>query len=527
MGYVSKDIAVITEPKRIALSSSPNFVVFESKPGTKTVLDLIIKVNINRTTPNAIGLSPLDLTDALGDVRRFRATASASDAGGPIYYLGNNASETAENLKEALLSDLWVATNFDVSVPSTWDGATLTAGREVHIRGKGSGVDFTFTLDKPFDNDGLAYTFNWIEDTPLNNDSLSGEASTAVVALDVYLLPGARLGEDDVPDTPEKVGQYLITLSKTYTGEPIWFELNALFRQYPGYNIPPGGAGWFDTGTALAYRFSAKVRARGYTVFYHSNALFAVSGFGRPSDTLDLDQYVLKDGTVKLLTNKPRTKYVRGQRAYLNYLKELTGIKTRLRIAYSAYSSSGVFLGVIHNLTAATDFTANTCQLDIDHVMDVYPNVGEVRVGLALGTVLVSDELVYEILPDCLHVLNDFSFLNRLGGWDNHNFDADTVDEIKTDVSTYNKTITPTFKLGEGVETVYATALDVTRTVEGAPVSDDVAEWLKELAASRVVLNSQGYYVIIEDFELRQSADTKGQHVPKVKYRLSEKYTNG
>lgn len=91
---------------------------------------------------------------------------------------------------------------------------------------------------------------------------------------------------------------------------------------------------------------------------------------------------------------------------------------------------------------------------------------------------------------------------------------------------TYEKTLTPSFKLGDSLETVYKVTLDNTLTVEGAPVYDDVAEWLKEMAASKVVINNEGFYIIIEELELRVDPKNHNMHVPKIKYRLSENYKN-
>jgi hypothetical protein len=168
----------------------------------------------------------------------------------------------------------------------------------------------------------------------------------------------------------------------------------------------------------------------------------------------------------------------------------------------------------------------NTCVLDIDTVLDAYPKTGIIKVSLARGSSIISNDLEYYILPDCLHTLQQMTFLNRLGGWDNFNFDADITDEIKPSNTTFNKTITPAYQIGDSQETVYSTSLANPFTIVGAPVSDSVADWLKELAAARVLLNNNGEYIIIEDFELKKDPKTKNMHIPTIKFRLSENYTN-
>lgn len=647
MGYISKDIAVITEPKQVTLSASPNFVQFASKPAAKTYLELNIEIRIKQTSydftlPNGFydlnvptlsggfvasetwrrsnipvsqgqkfkitsripltgsaSLALIHFYDAGGDlvsyigrggvstieyyhnfevtipsgvstmvvhcigsyadnakivrvdnlensskititapdgtVHNFEGTTEVDAVGGNIFYISTDTSDTAENIRQALLADPWLNANFEILIPFVWQGGNVSNGNVINIKSKGAGDDYEFTLTAPNNVGNSAYLITWVRTTSTNNDSISGEASTAEIDVDVYIDPDVFLGQDDRPINPEKIGTYLTTLSKTYAGTPVWFELNALFNQYPKYNLPTGLSGWFNTGTVSVYRFVAKVKAINSFVFYQSNALYVVNGYGRVSDNLDLQDYVYEAGSVKLLTNKPKTPYVRGQREYLNFIFKDTQrdvsepIDFSLQIVYRAYSTAGDYLGTIydHQKARATFNIANTCVLNIDQVLNEFPTAGLVKVALARGTAIVSNDLEYEIRPECLHVLNAFTFLNRLGGWDAFNFDAETQDEIKPENETYNKTLTPAFTKGDSLETVYATSLSNTLTIEGAPVSNEVAEWLKELAAARVVLDKDGNYVIIEDFTLKQTGATSNQHVPTIKYRLSENYTNG
>lgn len=532
MGYVSRDIAVITEPIQVVLSYKPNFVEFASKPSVKTYLDLYLTVNAVPATPDLLNRTKLVLTAVDGTIRTFSGTTIAENVGGSVFFVSTNTSDTAENLRLALLSDDWIAANFNITIPFEWAGPTPTNGHMLNIRGLGAGDAYEFTIAAPDDVADSAYHFNWNQETSTSGDSISGEAETAVIALDVYVNPDVGLGELDIPDSPQRVGTYLITLDKTYyAGEKLWFEVNALFNRYLPFNLPANTFGWFDTGTALVFRFIAKVVGVNSFAFYQSHAIFVIAGYGRPSDAPDMQQYFLQDGGVRLLTNKPRTPYIRGQKEYLNFifqdgleLDEPTG--ETLRVVYRAYTTAEDLLGIIydHELPKADFSTVNTCVLNIDQVLDEYENAGIVRVSLAQGETILAEDLEYLVRPFCLHVLNAFTFLNSLGGWDTFNFDAKAQDEIKPNIETYNKTLTPDFKKGESLETVYTNRLDNPITVEGAPVSNAVAEWLKELAAARVVLDGDGNYVIIEDFTLKQSATSSNFHTPILKYRLSENY---
>lgn len=536
MGYVSKDIAVITEPDIVTLSAQPNFVQFASKPGDKTFLEVDITVKI---TPGMVAGTPnialLQITDASGALHTFNGTTAQEDVEGTTFYVSVDPSDTAENLRQALLSDRWFSAYFEAVIPFVWNGNNPANGTIINITSKGAGTDFNIQLATPNDPAGSAYTVTWINRVSRNNDSITGEETTAEIDLDVYGDPDVFLGQDDRPTTPAKLGHYLITLPKTYAGAPLWFELNALFSQYIGYNRPNGTPGWFDTGTSRTYRFTAKVKSVNSFYFYQSNALYVLHGYGPASEDLDMNQYVYSDGgTVRLLTNKPRTPYMRGQREYLNFIFKDAQRGTpkptdfTLRVAYQVYTTGDNYLGTVYGQeqTRADFAIVNTCQLDIDSVLDQFPKAGIIRVALARGTDIVSNDVEYTVRPECLHALRQFSFINRLGGWDTFNFDAGIKETIKPSVETYNKTVTPSYRQGDSIETVYSTALADTFTVEGAPVTDDVAEWLKELAAARVVLDGDGNYIIIEDFALPQSPDNKDMQRPTIKYRLSETYTN-
>lgn len=642
MGYISKDIAVITEPDIVTLSAVPNFVQFASKPASKTYLEVDIQVNalpgtkyttwdtpngfynvdvpnysdafvasgewvcmsinvsggdtflvssyirnnagslalvqfytdgvlsgyLERgnhsqgieynnyrfTVPNGVNLtvihcyrsnvniasilkenniyatSVLRITEPSGVVHTFRGSSDAENVSTRVYFVSTETSDTAENLRQALLSDKWVNANFEITIPFVWQGGNSQNGSILNIKSKGAGSDFNATISAPSNIDDAAYTINWVNPVPRNNDSISGEASTVEIDLDIYTDPDVFLGQDDRPITPDRLGTYVTTLQKTYAGSPVWFELNALFSQYGGYNRPSGTSGWFDTGTSRTYRFTAKVKAINSFYFYQSNALYVLNGYGPASEDLDLSQYVYNENTIKLLTDKPRTPYIRGQKEYLNFIFSdpqrgvSQPINFTLRIAYRVYSTSDNYLGTIYGQEKGrADFTiVNTCQLDMDTVLDQYPTAGIIRVSLARGTALVSNDLEYTVRPECLHTLRQFSFINRLGGWDTFNFDAGIKDEIKPSVETYNKTLTPSYQKGDSIETVYNTTLANTFTIEGAPVTDDVAAWLKELAAARVILDNDGNYIIIEDFTLQVTGTNKNMQKPTIKYRLSE-----
>lgn len=534
MGYITKDIAVITEPTPLTLSAAPNFVQFASKPAVKTYLEATVKINVLNTTPDVPTKTVLTLTEPSGAVHIFRGTTNAAEVSDSIFFVSSDKSDTAENLREAMLNNRWISANFEIRIATVLAAGTYKNGDTLNIKSKGTGADFNITLVAPNNAANVAYLITWINATSTSNDSISGEAGTVEIELDVYENPVILLGENDAPITPIKIGTQGPNLQKTYAGVPLWFELNALFSQYGGFNLPTA-SGWFNTGTMRAYRFAAKVRAANSFTFYQSSALYVLNGYGRASEDLDLTAYVLGAASMKLLTNKPRTPYVKGQKEYLNFIYKYDHIGDPvaqgyvLRVAYRAYSTGDVYLGMWEGapLHGVTSSQVCTNVLEIDPVFELFPTAGIVRAAVTINKAIVSNDLEYTIRPDCLHDLEQVSFINRLGGWDSFNFEKLKREEIKPDSDTYNKNVTPSFKRGDSIETVYRTTLEDTVTIEGAPVSDAVAEWLKELAAATVVINGDGYYIIKDEFTLNTSRASQNMQVPTLKYRLSETYTNG
>lgn len=533
MGYVTKDIAIITEPDIVSLSGVPNFTIFASKPSERTLIDVNIEVvyNINDSE---------DITDIIFTIPSFepvtfRGTRNPNLVTSTVFYLDDDRSQTAANLQRVILNNDILSSAFEVTIPFVWQGGTPHNGHIIHIRGKSAGDSYDLTIGKPNDPDDNAYIITWINADSHNGDSISGESQTAEIELDVYTNTGIFLGEEDRPINPDRIGSYTASLQKNYyTQIPVWFDSNTLFSQYARYNRP-AGEGWFDTGTIQDYRFIAKVNGDYYSnPFYISNVLYSLYGSMRISDDINMDDYVYDGKTIKLLTNKPTTAYVRGQKTYLNFLfsdpQRSIGDADNfsLRVVYNVFTAGEKYLGTVYQgERQRSGFSiVNTYVLDIDSVIDQYPQAGIVRVGLARGAAIVSNMMEFIIRPDCLHTGRWFSFLNRLGGWDSFNFDADITEEVDHTLETYTKTVTPFFSRGESIESVYQSNVSESFEIEGAPVKDDVARWLKEFASSKAILDSEGNYIILEGFTLSIDPDRKNMQRPSITYRLSEPYSN-
>ena len=502
MGYTIKDIAIITEPSLISLVGAPNFVQFERFPAERVYLDIRVRVLPGAFWDDAT----LRIADKSGNVRLFHGTDDATAVSGDTFLVSTPA-DTAEALRRLLLADPWVSDRLDIRVPfDAVEGGLMRNGTTLYLTSKGAGDAYDLTVEAP-NGEGTVYEITRVSANTTSNDSIIGEAATADVRIDLYADPE----REGLPTTPGAMGVYVTSLRKTYRGAPLWFDMNAIFAGFDGHTLPPQ-SGWFDPGTVRKYRFTAAVADA--PPFYVSEALRVLNG----RSDVDLRPYFYADSEhIKLLTNKPRTPYVRGQREVITFLSVSP---LRLRPAFSAYTHGGRLLGTVYGDEVDIDPVVRTAwsyAFTLDEVLDAHPDAAVVHVALFQGDMQRTTAAEYKVLPECLHSLRPFSFLNRLGGWDVFNFDAPVKEEVKSTVDTYRRTVTPEHR--KSVERVHNAELSATYTIEGAPVTDEVAEWLKELADARVVLDGAGDYVIIEEFTLQVTAANKNMHRPTIKYR--------
>lgn len=528
MGYKTKDIADITEPARVSLAKTSNFVQFASKPSVKTFFDVDIQLTAVPSTPDVSQRTVLRVTDPSGRITEFHGTTVASEVGGSVFYVAQDTADTAENLRQALLNNAWLAANFDIRIPSVWSGSNVANGNTLSIRGKAAGAAFVATVAAPNNAANSAYIITVNSATSTDTDSIKGNADTVEIELDMYEGANVFLGADDRPTDEDKLGTLAVVMQKTYAGQPVWFDVNGPVTQYGPYNLPREG--WFPTGTVRVFRFVAKVRGINSFTFYQSSALFAITGYTRFSDPVDMTPYIYGAQPLRLLTNAPRVPLAFGQTAYLNFIysDDRAAGKTYPPLApiYRAYSASGNYLGQRVGLvtTGAALAVVNSLRLNFAPILEQHPNAGEIRVALTESGSDISNELRFEVGGECLHKLFEVTFLNKLGGWDVFNFDADPSIELARESETYFKTPRP--DLQGGLEHTYDVDIEQRFTVEGPPVSDEVAEWLTELAASPVVLGPDGRQIIIETFTLPRSVANKNMHIPAMQYRINDTYTN-
>lgn len=511
MGYILKDIAEITEPARVSLSGLPNFIQIASKTSGGTRYE----VRIAPTSPTVVLVT---IQDGGGGIRALQGTTDPEAVEGSVFFISTDPLETAENLKAALLNDNYIFANYDVYSDISWNAGAPTVNGVV-VRAKDIGTEFNLTVT------GAGATVTAIS-AGTSTDSIRGSEPIVEVAVDLYREDAGQYIHTAAP--AGSLGAPIITLSKSYNGLPIWFDLNGIAAQNLAFNPPTEALGdWFDTGTLVAYRALVRKGNHTQTPFYISEILYALTGYGYLESTRELLPYAYTSAPVKTLTEKPVTPYVMGQTEYITFLlgAPLTG--KQLNVLLRAYDGKGTYLGsaTVGAVNASQLHAVNTYAFTFDGLLSSYPNAVKVTASVTLNGALITLPQEYEVRPDCLHSLNEFYFLNRLGGWDTFNFDGSTVEENKPVNETFKRTVTPDYNKAQGVEATYLADLETVYTVQGAPVGEDVAEWLKQLLAAKVILDMDGRRILIEDFTLRVTAGDMS--IPTIKYRLSETYTNG
>jgi len=531
--YIDDNIAKETKaPQKFTLSNKPGFVEFDSSRKEYKPVD--IKLTVKSTGyiwidhMGDVNITAFTITTHENISYKFQGhkdmeLVSKHDY---MYYLGDISSQewkpsvAAKNLRDKLLVNEYLNNNFDITCPLLInENGIPEAGNTIRIKSKGYGKNYAFTIEAANSvNPWLLNEYMDIEGDPqdtVKNDSLSGENDSAEILLDIYKDTGVFAGREDTQET----GTYVVTLSKTYFGKPVWFDVNSMWRNgdiYSGAFL--NDTGWTATGTVTDFRFTAKRNnGGGNEVFYHSDVLYAITGYGRSLEKNDMAGYVYDtaaDNIIKPLTSQPVLTHIKGQKQYFNFILSdpghgnRTGGKDKLGILYKLRSQSGGYIGTkeMHTLETDAAYIVNTICLDIDSLLEEYPRTGIVEVYLSRNGEVKSEPLVFHILPECLYKVNDFAFLNSLGGWNSFNFGGMAQTDFKSETTTIYRTQTPDFNISSRIESVFTRNITEQFTVQTSPVQAQVADWLKEMSASVAVYElSTKRYVIIDEFNIKHN----------------------
>ncbi|MDR2954585.1 MAG: hypothetical protein LBV43_05850 [Prevotella sp.] len=430
----------------------------------------------------------------------------------------------------------------------------MVENRFISLEPKGRGSQYTFTYKLPANS--IFYFLTSRFDENQDNDSIRQDATDCEIQLEVYENNGIFLGMNDKPEQAyqsggmyyngalNKLGTHIASLSKRYYGQPLWFNLNSIKKA--GYSTAfLSGEGWCDAGTMKNIRVMASRYSDGRKETFHlSDTLYQITGYGRTLEENDLSGYIFDtalQNTISPLTTQPQVFHIKGQSQYFNFIlsdsqHETSYAKNELAVTYKLFTTSN------RTITEVTDHKqklnkfemVNTIRLDIGRLIDEYPNVGYVEAYLSwrLETEpsqeeqyrIVSHPLRFQILSECLHKVNDFAFLNRLGGWSSFNFAGTEKTDFKASATTNYKTHTPDKLISSEIESVYNKSVTEQFSAETMPVTKEVCDWLKELSTSRAVYElSTKRYVIVDELNIKH--DTKDELFRlEMKYHYSDAY---
>lgn len=538
--FTNTSIADVVENKKITLAHNPNFVIFKNKNSTK------VPVAINLTVvatyaggdeyPEATEFSIIEVSTSIKHT--FRGTNKKENLNSNTFLLNSNQSITAENIRIALMKDSWLKNNFEITIPFDINGTNIKNGNTIYITSKGAGEQFTFTFEN------LNSTFLRLNGNPessSNSDSIDGGKGKTEIELELYSDTNCFLGVKDIP-TEADFGTYTTTLSKHYFQDELWFETNNLLSKKVNYKTDfLTSSDWVDTGTYTDYRYIAKTSdGETRTPFYISNVLYVLNGYDYTLNENDLTDYVydtLYPTVVQPLTNAPDKNYVIGQTEYFNFI--LSDMQHNINITpefnfgltYKYYTPSGDYITTVNkqNKNRKKMYVVNTVQLnpDIEGVeKSTNKTVGSFTVALNKDNTPISKELKYNVVPECLNRTNEFAFLNRLGGWDSFNFGGTWSTEFKTDASTVYKTLLPDYKISSEIESVFKKEIEEQFSIKSDIVDYNTVEWLRELAASKVVYELYSLkYVIVDDLNLKYNDDDDNYQV-EMKYHYSDNFNS-
>lgn len=408
---------------------------------------------------------------------------------------------------------------------------------------------------------------------PASTDTIDYGTGGYQIELDVYTDHAIFSGEND---ETIHLGNYLTTLSKSYFGKALWFDLSTLLSKKVSYSsaflseleldaTDTGFKLWSNADTMTDYRFIAK-RTDGKInqPFYYSSPLYVVNGYDYTLNPMELaknedgSSYVFDSSQnfktniftrVKPLTTLFNRTHIKGQKQYFNYIHKYKGATLEVSsndnqfviigLHYKFYTQSGTF---IKKYTSegqkASDFNkVNTTLLQLDQFLPAIDNkaVGRIDVYLCRWSksqypsidepeVIISKPMSFRILPEVLNEVNDFAFLNRLGGWDTMNFGGNFSSEFKTAGSTIYRTLQPGFNLQSEIEKVVIKTAEEKKTVQTAPITMETVEWLREISVSPAVFElSTKRYVIIDDMSLRYNS-TDDLYQVEMKYHYTDTF---
>lgn len=498
MGYLLRDIAVISDPAEVSTAGVNNFMTVAPKTVTATTYQ-------GRLVPTGLPFEATITTPYASHT--LVGTADPDEAGGDTFYLPSDALQASENLKNALLRDPYFQDNYAVAVDIGWSGSSATVNG-VLIRALDTGPEFNLSVTVAF---GGTYTQITAGST---NDSLRGINPTAVIGVDLYRETFTPYVRQVAPSG--LLGDPVVRLSKTYNGSPVWFDINAVPRRETSVADITTGA-WFNPGTLAAYRGTLfRQIGEASTPFYITGTIYTLNGYADENMQL----YAYQGGAdMRLLAAAKHGFYAAGQFVPVNFLKGAALTGKTISVRRTVYDSAGNYLTGVsaHSVNAATLPIVSTIFVDFSDLLNTYEAAARITLEISVGGVPVSDTIDLQVLKSCLEDSAAFYYVNPLGGWSTINLGGPVVKDVKPDSELYTPGARPD---RADVLAVERSEAAVTYAVEGLRTIDP--DHFEEFVRSKHILDAQFDRIIIEDGAGRYNP--REQSAPSIRYRKAANY---
>lgn len=521
-------------PAVFSLAGNPNFVQFVSREENDSESGRIeLKITVRKPDVTAQG-SKIEIEELLSGANHvLEGTKDRKDVDNTTFFLTDDVATVAENIRACLMKNAFFRSNFEITIPAVKAQGVVKQGSTIHLRAKGIGSSYCFRFKN---NNHTQSGFLLVAGDSTENrskDSIMADADSCEIELDVYDNTGLFPGQED----NLSLGSYITSLSKSYYELPLWFDINAIAADRKGFSSEfLDSESWCNAGTALDYRFVAK-RFDGVNreMFYMSDVCYVVNGYNRILEDNDLSAYVYdvsKGHIIRPLTKQLETTHIEGQKQYLNFIlsnpnkNSTEPQKDKIAVLYKVYSQSGNYISdvVMNEVDANTLSIVNTLPLELDKVIEEHRGAGLIKVFLLHNGKPVSEVLVFRLLPSCLYEVNDFAFLNSLGGWSSFNFGGVCQTEFKSAKNTIFKTRVPQHNKSSDIESVVRKDIEEQFVVETMPVDAATADWLKEISASLAVYElSSKRYVVVDELNVKFN-NKDDLFTLQMKYHYSDSY---
>ena len=258
-----------------------------------------------------------------------------------------------------------------------------------------------------------------------------------------------------------------------------------------------------------------------------------VNGIVQHTETQDFDDYTINIGTVGtvlFLTDVPRTRVIAGEsgatvinKRYSVYVDGLESLQLEIEPFDISGASGGVTTAVFNRRAREGLFSFSIN--DISGAGTIFTSSNKyVDVWLSdTGSSTQQTEKISILIDPSPCVGVDIQFLNKYGVWDSFIFKGALNNTLSVERSSYHKDLSSSFTVDDRGESSLGIEANENYTLYSGGVTEDVADWLKQLIWSKAVFVRDGVNLVPITVTNKTQAIIQGRQMPEIilNYRLS------